>query len=99
MRDLGQWIGLVHELRKLRSAKKLFQRRRNWLAVDQVMRHQRLLLGLPQTLLDGLLNPCKSCAVLVFSQFADATNAAIAQVVDVIDLTTTIAQVNQNFYN
>ena len=61
------------------------------------MWHQRLLLGLTQALFNGFLNPRQTGAVLVFGQLADATHTAVAQVVDVIDFTAAIAQVNQDF--
>jgi hypothetical protein len=43
-------------------------------------------LGLAQTLLHGLLDARQADAVLVLGQFADAAHAAVAQVVDVVDL-------------
>jgi hypothetical protein len=42
VRDLGQRVGLVHELRQLRAAEELLDHRRDRLGVDQVVRHQRL---------------------------------------------------------
>ena len=95
--DFSQWIGLVHELRQLRCTEELFQRSGNRLAVDQVMRHQRFLLSLTQALLDGFLNSCQASAVLVFSEFADTTHTAVAQVINVIHFTIAVAQVHQNF--
>ena len=94
--DFGQRIGLVHELRQLRRTEEFLQRSRDRLAVDQVVRHQRLLLGLTQTFLDGLLDTSQTRAVLVFGEFAHATHAAIAQVIDVIDFAVAVAQVHQN---
>ena len=99
VRDLGQGVGLVHELRQLRGAEELFQRRRDRLRVDQIVRHQRLLLGLTKTLFDGFFDTCQTGAVLVLSQLTHATHAAVAQVVDIVNLTTAIAQVNQDFGN
>ena len=96
VRDLGQRVGLVHELRQLRRAEELLQGRGNRLGVDQVVRHQRLLLGLAQTLLDGLLDAGQAGAVLVLGQFADAAHAAVAQVVDVVDFAAAVAQVHQD---
>ena len=95
--DLSQRVGLVHELRQLRCTEKLFQRSGNRLAVDQVMRHQRFLLSLTQALLDRFLNSCQAGAVLVFSEFANATHPAVAQVINVIDFTIAVAQVHQDF--
>ena len=66
------------------------------LAVDQVVRHQRLLLGLAQAFLHGLLDAGQAGAVLVLGQFADATHAAVAQVVDVVDFAAAVAQVHQD---
>jgi hypothetical protein len=40
VRDLGQRIGLVHELRQLAGAEELLDRRRDRLGIDQVVRHQ-----------------------------------------------------------
>src|SRR3712207_8738357 len=42
----------VHELRQLGRAEELLERRGNRLGVDQVVRHQRLLLGLAEAFLD-----------------------------------------------
>ena len=97
--DLGQRIGLVHELRQLRSAEELFESRGNRLGVDQVMRHERLLLGLAQTLFDSFLDASQTGAVLVLSEFTHATHAAIAQVIDVINLAIAVAQVHQDFHD
>ena len=94
--DLGQRVRLVHELRQLRGAEELLQRGRDRLAVDQVVRHQRLLLRLTQTFLHGLLDTGQAGAVLVLGQFADATHAAVAEVVDVVDFAVAVAQVHQD---
>ena len=58
VRDLGQRVGLVHELRQLRGAEELLQRGGDRLGVDQVVRHERILLGLAQALFHGLLDTC-----------------------------------------
>ncbi|OIQ68076.1 hypothetical protein GALL_503350 [mine drainage metagenome] len=60
------------------------------------MRHQRFLFSLAQAFFHRFFNTCQAHAVLVFGQFTDTANTAIAQVVNVIDLTMTIAQINQN---
>ena len=99
VRDLGQRVGLVHELRQLRRTEELLERRGNRLGVDQVVRHQRVLFGLTQTLLHGLFDACQAGAVLVLGQFAHAANAAVAQMVDVVDLTTAVAQIHQNLHH
>ena len=61
------------------------------------MWHQRLLFCLTQTLFHGFFNACQTSAVLVFSEFANTTHTAVAEVVNVIDFAVAIAQVHQNF--
>ena len=93
--DLRQRVGLIHELRQLAGAEKLLDRCRNRLGIDQVMRHQVVALGLVQALFDCTLNAHQAGTELVFRQFADRAHAAVAQMVDIIDFTTAIAQFNQ----
>ena len=96
VRDFGQRVGLVHELRQLRCAEEFFQSSRDRLAVDQVMGHQRLLLSLTQTFLHSLFDTRQASAVLVLSQFAHAAHAAVAQMVDIVHLATAIAQIHED---
>ena len=97
--DFGQRVGLVHELGQLRSTKELFERSGDRLAVDQVVGHQRLLLGLAQTFFHSFFDTGQTSAVLVFGQFANTAHTAVAQVVDVVHFATAIAQVHQNLDN
>ena len=60
------------------------------------MRHERVLLGLTQTLFHSLFDTRQTGAVLVLGQLAHAAHAAVAQVVDVIDFAAAIAQVHQD---
>ena len=60
------------------------------------MRHERVLLGLAQTLFHSLLDPCQTGAVLVLGQLAHAAHAAVTQVVDVVHFAIAVAQVHQN---
>ena len=94
--DLRQRVGLVHELRQLRRAEELADRGADRLAVDQVVRHQVLGLGLAEPLLDRALDAHQAGAELVLGQFADAAHAAVAQVVDVVDLAAAVAQLDQD---
>ncbi len=89
-------VGLVHELRQLRRAEELADRRADRLAVDQVVRHQVLGLGLAETLLDRPLDPHQAGAELVLGQFADAAHPAVAEVVDVVDVALAVAQVDED---
>jgi hypothetical protein len=60
------------------------------------MRHQVVGFGLIQAFLHGALDPHQTGAELVLREFADGTHAAVAQVVDVVDLAAAVAQFHQD---
>ena len=95
VRHLGQRVGLVHELAELRGAEEFANRRGGGFRVDQVLRHDRVDLDRGHTLLDRALHPQQADAVLVFHQLADRTDAAVAEMVDIVHLATTVAQIHQ----
>ncbi len=98
VRDLRQRVGLVHELRQLARPEELADRRTDRLAVDQVVRHQVLGLGLAEALAHGALDTHQAGAELVLRQLADAAHAAVAEVVDVVDLAAAVAQLDQQLH-
>ena len=59
------------------------------------MRHHGVDIDRPHPLADRTLHTQQADSVLVFHQFADRTHAAIAEVVDVVDLTAPVLQVAQ----
>ena len=69
--DFRQRVGLVHELRQLAGTEELLDRGRDWLGIDQVMRHQIVGLGLIQTFLNSTLDTGQAGTELVFRQFTD----------------------------
>ena len=93
--DLGERVGLVHELRELRGAEELAHRRRRRLGVDQVLRHDRVDIDRRHALLDRPLHAQQADAVLVLHQLADRAHAAVAEIVDVVDLALAVAQLDQ----
>ena len=93
--DLGQRVGLVHELRELRGAEELAHRGGRRLGVDQILRHDGVDIDRRHALLDRALHAQQADAVLVLHQFADRAHAAIAEMVDVVDLALAVAQVDQ----
>ena len=93
--DLGERVGLVHELRQLRGAEELAHRRRRRLGVDQVLRHDRVDIDRRHALLDGALHAQQAEAVLVLHELADRAHAAVAEMVDVVDLALAVAQVDE----
>ncbi len=95
VRDLGQRVVLVHELGQLGGAEELLHRRRHRLGVDQVLGHQALGLGQAQALFHGALDTDQTDAELVLGHLADGTDAAVAQVIDVIGHAVAVADVHQ----
>ena len=96
MRDLGERVRLVHELRELRAAEVLLDDRRDRLRVDQVVRHERVdFLRHAHALLDGALHADETDAVLVLHQLADGADATIAEVVDVVDGPAAVLQLDE----
>ena len=96
VRHFGERVGLVHELRELRRAEVLLDHRRDRLGVDEVVRHERLdLLRHAHALLDRALHADQADAVLVLHQLADRADAAVAEVVDVVDRALAVLEVDQ----
>ena len=93
--DLAERVGLVHELRELRGAEELAHGGSRGLGVDQVLRHDRVDLDRAHALLDRTLHAQQADAVLVLHQLADRTHAAVAEIVDVVDLALAVAQFDQ----
>ncbi len=96
VRDLGQRVGLVHELRQLRRPEELANRGHDRLRVDQVVRHRRRHFLVDRHLfLDGALHPDQTDAELVLEELAHGADAAVAQVIDVVDVGRVLAQLQQ----
>ena len=89
-------VRLVHELRELRAAEVLLHHRGDGLRVDEVVRHERVdLLRHAHALLDGALHADETDAVLVLHQLADRADAAVAEVVDVVDRAAAVLQLDE----
>ena len=84
MGQLGQRVGLVHELGQLGGAEELLHHRRHGLGVDQVVRHQVGDVRDRHPLLHRALHARQADPELVFQQLADRPHAPVAQVVDVV---------------
>ena len=95
VRDLGQRVVLVHELRQLARAEELLHGRSHGLRVDHLLRHQAFGLGEREALLDGALDAHQADAERVLGHLADAAHAAVAEVVDVVDRAVAVADVDQ----
>ncbi len=86
MRQPGQRVGLVHELRELAGAEELLDRRHHRPDVDQGLRRDRLDVLGRHPLADDALHPGQAQANLVLDQLADGTQPPVAEVVDVVGL-------------
>ena len=84
MGQLGQRVGLVHELAELRRSEELLHHRRDRLGVDEVVRHQVGDVGDRHPLLDRALHPGQAHPELVLEQLAHRADAPVAEVVDVV---------------
>ena len=84
MGQARQRVGLVHELRQLRGAEELLDRRHHRADVDQGLRRDRLDVLGRHPLADDPLHPGQADPDLVLDQLADGAQAPVAEVVDVV---------------
>ncbi|GBC83424.1 hypothetical protein HRbin10_02572 [bacterium HR10] len=96
VRDLGQRIGLIHELRELTGAEELLERRHDGLRIDEIARHGRLQLPVHgHLLLDRSLHPHQPHAELILQQLADRTHAPVPQMIAIIHLPDVLPQLEE----
>ena len=94
--DLRERVRLVHELAELARAEELADRRHHGLGVDEVVGHGRgHLLVDAHLFLDRALHAHEPDPELVLEQLADAPDAAVAEVVDVVHVLRVAAQLQQ----
>jgi hypothetical protein len=86
VRQAGQRVVLVHELRQLAGAEELLDRRHDRADVDQGLRGDRLDVLGGHPLAHDALHPGQAGADLVLDELADAAQTAVAEVVDVVGL-------------
>ena len=81
----GQRVDLVHELRQLRGAEELLDRRHHRADVDQGLGRDRLDVLGGHALTDDALHAAEADPHLVLDQLADAADAAVGEVVLVVE--------------
>ena len=86
VREHRQRIGLVDHLRQLAAAEEVLDRRRDALGIDQAARRHVLDVLEAHPLLHGAAELQEALAHFVAGQLVDRPQAAIAQVVDVVDV-------------
>ncbi len=85
MGEPGQRVGLVHELAELARAEELFDRSRDRADVDQALGSDRIRVLGGHPLLDDPLESREPDPHLVLDELADRSDAAIPEVIDVVD--------------
>ena len=85
VREHRQRVGLVDHLRELAAAEEVLDGRRNALRIDQAARRHVLQVLQAHPLLDRAAELQEALAQLVAGQLVDRPQAAVAQVVDVVD--------------
>ena len=84
VRQLGQRVGLVHELGQLAATEELLDAGDDGADVDQSPRRGRTGVLDGHALLNDALHAQQADAELVLQQFADGAHPAVAQVIDVV---------------
>jgi hypothetical protein len=86
VRQLGQRVRLVHELRQLARAEERLDHRRDRARVDQVVRRHLLGVLEAHALADDAGHARQADVELVRQQLADRAHPAVAEMVDVVGL-------------
>ncbi len=86
VRHLGQRVSLVHELRQRIGAEIGVDDRRDGLGVDEVDGGEHLVVTHVHALADGARHTCQPHSELVVELLSYGADAAVGEVVDIIDL-------------
>ena len=94
VRQLAQRVVLIHELRQLGRSEEFLNCSLYGLDVDQNLRRNLLCIMSGHTLTNNSFQSGKTDSVLVLQQFADRTDTAVAQMVDVVFVTDAVLQMH-----
>src|SRR6476646_2881983 len=86
MREAGQRVGLVEELRQLRGAEELLQRRDHGPDVDDCLWRDRVDVLRRHPLADDALHAVEANPERLLDQLADGAEAAVAEVLVLVEL-------------
>jgi hypothetical protein len=84
--EAGERVGLVHELRELRGAEELLQRRHDRADVDDRLRGDRVGVFGGEPLADDALHPVEADPEGLLDQLADRAQAAVAEVLVLVEV-------------
>ncbi len=95
--QFGQRIGLIHELAELRAAEEITDHRAERLRIDELLRGDLVDTGIKQghALAHQTLGAGEAHAALVGQQFTDRTDAAAAEVIDIVGHPLALAQFHE----
>ncbi len=94
VRQLGERIGLIHQLRELAAGEEVADRGRKRLRIDQLLRGHAFRVHVEQghALLDEALGAGQAGAALVREEFPDGTDAAATEVIDIVSRALALAE-------
>ena len=96
MRQLGEWVRLIHELRELRRPEECLDDRAHRPRVYEIV--ERNFFGVcvnGHSLFDQARHARQTDRELIRDQLADRPNAPVAQMVDVVHMSTTLMELNE----
>ena len=99
VRNLGQRVDLVHELRELRGSEERVDHRREGLGVDQVHRGKHLVVTHVHALADRTRHAHETDRELIRQLLAHGADTTVRQVVDIVDIGFRVDQLDQVFDN
>ena len=96
VRQLGERIRLIHELRQLRRTEERLDHRADRARVHEIVERDLFRIGVDRhALLHQARHAGQTDRELVRDQLADRTNAAVAEVVDVVDVSAAFVQLDE----
>ena len=95
VRELGERVYLVHELGELGGAEELLDRGDDGLDGDEVLGADRVRLLEAHALLGDALHAAEGALHHVGEELADRAHAAVAEVVDIVDVRGAVVHVHQ----
>ena len=96
VRQLGERVRLIHELRQLRRSEERLDDRAHRARVDEVVERDLFRIGVDRhALLDQARHAGQTDRELVRDQLADRANAAVAEVIDVVRVAAALVQLDE----
>src|SRR5204862_7359122 len=93
VRQLGERIRLIHELRQLRRSEERLDHGRNRARVDEIIERDLFWIGVDRhALLYQTRHAGQADRELVRDQLANRANAAVTEVIDVVRVATSVVQ-------